>query len=605
MTITIIIDKESPLKSKKILWDTYKSNLNEISLLNLIEENSDKIKSTYIEFIERLAYLKIDNNQNLHNLFNIKKDFSLWWTTNIFEKSFYKQNSINDILKLIALRQYLITENIKNLYLETHSKDLLISIQTICIELNIKFVSKKKNNLFNIIFDFKKLVKSIIPANIFSFINFIRFLSSRITFKKFKSDQLKKLKNKNLFCTYFAYINFEKLKKGIYSSDYWEELLQNNKSKIEDSIFLHIYFPNKKNNYGKSTQNFQLINKEKKIFHLFIENLFSFKIFFKVIMTWFKNLLKFKKVNKYIKNSLKEKKSNFLYILRSDFKESLIGTESLISLYYFYLFEELANILEKPRNIFYLFENQGWEKSFVYNIKKFNSNVYAITHATIRYWDLRFSFHDEKLHTNFLPNFYAANGNDTFKKLKEGKFPINQIKKIEAVRFSNLISKASQFKLIKKNINNKILILGDYHQESNISLSKSLNLLDKKSMNKFSFTLKEHPLRKMSHLLNISYDLTRKNIFELSDEFNVAIVANTTSAIVDLYLLGFKIISVLDDSQINLSPLKQNADIFFLKDKSLLLDYLNKLDKINLIKSEKKDFFYSTKDFNLWRKILD
>ena len=143
MTITIIIDKESPLKSKKILWDTYKSNLNEISLLNLIEENSDKIKSTYIEFIERLAYLKIDNNQNLHNLFNIKKDFSLWWTTNIFEKSFYKQNSINDILKLIALRQYLITENIKNLYLETHSKDLLISIQTICIELNIKFVSKK------------------------------------------------------------------------------------------------------------------------------------------------------------------------------------------------------------------------------------------------------------------------------------------------------------------------------------------------------------------------------------------------------------------------------------------------------------------------------
>ena len=65
-------------------------------------------------------------------------------------------------------------------------------------------------------------------------------------------------------------------------------------------------------------------------------------------------------------------------------------------------------------------------------------------------------------------------------------------------------------------------------------------------MNRYSFTLKEHPLRKMSHLLNISYDLTKKNIFELSDEFNIAIVANTTSAIVDLYLLGFKIISVLD-----------------------------------------------------------
>ncbi len=419
-----------------------------------------------------------------------------------------------------------------------------------------------------------------------------------------KVDQLKKLKDKNLFCTYFAYVDFEKLKNGIYSSDYWKELLQNNKLKMEDSIFLHIYFPNKINNYIKSTQNFQAINKEKKIFHFFIENLFSFKIFFKVVKTWFKNLFKYKKIDEYIKNSLRDKKSNFLYMLRSDFKETLIGTESLISLYYFYLFEELVNIIEKPKNVFYLFENQGWEKSFVYNIKKLNPNIFAITHSTIRYWDLRFSFNDKKLYANFLPNFYAANGNDTFRKLKEGKFPINQIKKIEAIRFSNLISKTSQLKLTKKNFNNKILILGDYHHESNINLSKSLNLLNKKFINRYSFTLKEHPLRKMSHLLNISYDLTKKNIFELSDEFNIAIVANTTSAIVDLYLLGFKIISVLDDNQINLSPLKQNADICFLKDKSLLLDYLNKLDRINLIKSEKKDFFYSTKNLSLWKEIL-
>ena len=45
-----------------------------------------------------------------------------------------------------------------------------------------------------------------------------------------KVDQLKKLKDKNLFCTYFAYVDFEKLKNGIYSSDYWKELLQNNKA---------------------------------------------------------------------------------------------------------------------------------------------------------------------------------------------------------------------------------------------------------------------------------------------------------------------------------------------------------------------------------------
>ena len=109
----------------------------------------------------------------------------------------------------------------------------------------------------------------------------------------------------------------------------------------------------------------------------------------------------------------------------------------------------------------------------------------------------------------------------------------------------------------------------------------------------------------MTHLLKVDFDKTKKDIFDLSDEFNIAIVGNTTSAIVDLYLLGFKIISILDDNQINLSPLKQNSDILFLKDKSLLLDYLNKLDNIKKLRSEKNKFFYSTEKFNMWDEILN
>ena len=62
----------------------------------------------------------------------------------------------------------------------------------------------------------------------------------------------------------------------------------------------------------------------------------------------------------------------------------------------------------------------------------------------------------------------------------------------------------------------------------------------------FKFSVKEHPLRKMSKYLKIEYDKTELPIEKLINEYEFAIVGNTTSAAIDLYLLGSKLIIILD-----------------------------------------------------------
>lgn len=601
----ILIDDGDQAKSKKILWNSYKYNLDEISLLNYIDENPAEIKSNYINLIESLSKIETNHGTKLSDCFAIKNDFSLWWTTHIYEKSFYKQETINDALKLIALKKLLIKNNTKNLYLEANSNKISKGIKDICNELKINFIFKKKVIVSKNFFKFKEILKFFVPHVIFSFLNFIRFLSKRILLKKNDINKLKNLDKKNLFCTYFAYINYKKLKDGLYSCDYWNELIKNKQDQIKNSIFLHIYVPNNKCNLKKSIKYFEAINKKKEIFHLFIEELIDIKILIKIIKQWLIYLIRYKKERNNIYKLLNDKKSYSSHLLRDELKEALTGTDALVNLYYFFLFEKLSKLIKEPKKIFYLFENQGWEKSFVYNFKKLKTNIIAITHATIRYWDLRFSYNDKPEYQNFLPDFYTANGDDTYEKLITTNFPKNKIKKLEALRYINLVTKISRKDFSKSFKKNKILIVGDHLEESNINLCNSLNLINLKSVKNFSFTLKEHPLRKMSHLLKIDFDKTKKDIFDLSDEFDIAIVSNTTSAIVDLYLLGFKIISILDDNQVNLSPLKQNSDILFLKDKSLLLDHLNKLDNMKKLRPEKNKFFYSTEKFNMWDEILN
>ena len=109
-------------------------------------------------------------------------------------------------------------------------------------------------------------------------------------------------------------------------------------------------------------------------YNFFIEQLFDIKIFFKVIFYWIKNIFKIKRIKKelyaYLFKSENIHLSNFI---ERDLINSFIGLEALTSLYYFYLIEKLSNKLEKPYKIFYLFENQGWEKSlnfhFFFKIK--------------------------------------------------------------------------------------------------------------------------------------------------------------------------------------------------------------------------------------------
>ena len=76
----------------KYYWNRYSidGEKNAFSILKIIEDNSDLIKSIYLNLINEIGNIKIDKKP-LYENFKIRNLYSLWW------QSYFIQNLIMNI----------------------------------------------------------------------------------------------------------------------------------------------------------------------------------------------------------------------------------------------------------------------------------------------------------------------------------------------------------------------------------------------------------------------------------------------------------------------------------------------------------------------------
>lgn len=188
------------------------------------------------------------------------------------------------------------------------------------------------------------------------------------------------------------------------------------------------------------------------------------------------------------------------------------------------------------------------------------------------------------------------------KKLLDENYPIEKISKVEALRYFHTSAKINKNENVSEK--NNILLVSDYSNKSNLNLLKAISCIDKVNLLDFKFTLKEHPLKSINTDNYPNIKKTNEDFLELRKKNQIAIVSNTTSAVLDLYLLDYKIISIMDNNSINLSPMRKSRNISFLYNHNEITKILKncKLDENNF---EINNFFYLNRDLRFWKNILD
>ena len=581
MTSLIITDDNNYKNndSKILFLDKYIRKKKNYSILSFIEQNSDFVKLKLKKKLNNLSKnLSRDKNFTFKNNFNFLNYFFL------YDRSIYKYTSINEYIKIIAIENFLKKKKIKNVILIIKNRSLLQCIHKI-LKLN-KIKVQKNSNIIK--------YKNKIYNFLISFVRIFNFISKRIFLK---SPAPKNFNNKNIIVSYLAYLDKKCLKRNKLKTTYWSDFFYKN----NNIFFFYIFNENANDSITKvcKIQNLSSAN------FIIIDSILSIKDFIFIIIGWVKlSLFFYLKKEKFISNFNKMDSSYELF--KEDIYNSLFGFDSFINYYYYYLFKKISKMNFYSKNIFYVSENQGWEKSLNYHLRNKTNKRFAVISTLVRYWDLRYLDHNNFYHQSdkckYLPDNYIVNGNISEINLLRNKFLKDKIIKAEAVRYNT--SRSNFFKNIKTNNKNKnFLIAGDYNKTTNKKLEKLVIFLANKFKSNL-FYIKQHPNLKFGSKLSKIKNCIFKDHLSIKDLSKIAgraIIPNMTSASVDAVLNGLDTVVLLSDKIINFSPLKGEKYILHENDFESIKRYFEKINKKIKIKN---NFFNLNKKNKVWKKII-
>ena len=597
-----------------IQWQISTDIKNSISIPLIAEKYDYKFRQDLLLYFYELSELRINGKKNSEILL-LNGDVSFWWMTRLSEKrNFDVSKNIVDIIYLLAFKDYISKINVTSLEVFTHNLQLSKVIQKYCFTRNINF-KKSKNIFFKLKANYqinisKKLIGSLSWFVYYFFSKCILFGQNILLWKNYSSDYL--------FFSYFNNVDSDEIKtKNNFKSTYWGSLPDYLKSNTISHKWIHIWTPSKEvPNVFKFKKYLKQLNKDSKNgVHISIDSFFNLKMTYKVFINWITIMKKAMLVKKSISN-YKFSEIEFWPLICDDFNESFFGKSAIKNIINLHLIDNALCKNNKFKFGIYLQENQIWELSLISVFKKYSlGKIIGFPNTIIRFWDLRYFHHYILYESNNkfslpLPDYIAVNGTYNKRMLLNANIHENRLINVEALRYEYLNAFSSNKNLIMnsgKNLN--LLVLGDYlynNTDEMINLLKGSNYVLNSHI---TICFKPHPscdypIKKK--LNNLKITISRSHLSVLLGNADVVFTSSLTSASLDCFMYGSKLITIRSKSGLNLSPLREVKGISVVSTSEEFDEAFAFYSNNSQSATENKiyDFFYQDPNLSRWKKLL-
>lgn len=595
--------EETPTNSNKftIYWSRSCDEKNSISITKYVEDNSDELRSQYLEWIYDLGECVVDGKKVVEHLL-IRKNFSYWWLSSLTQKvNIDKSQNINDSIKLLGLEKYIKKHSPHSIKIVSRNFNLIKIIEKLCFDNGIVFTSSKARNSFK-----SYIYNGLIPITALIYLSWFFLRSVPIMLKK--KERLS-TNNNVIFIDIFTHIYSSSYENHQFKSYYWEDLVAKLQEWNIKTNWLHIYYKDSKNKsyvFVKKLCDYFSKNSKGMEKHFLLEFNTNIALFYQVI----KDYLRIKKQTKLISKlkQIKPKESNLdLWIMHSqDFYDSILGKDLVKNCILIGLFEEFMKKIPKQRLGIYISENQPWELALINAWKSGgHGTLVGSPHNTLRYWDLRHHF-DRRTYSNFdiikypTPNFLAINSPIALKNLICSGYPKAKLIKVEGLRYLYLLNEKEDN---RKRNSFTVLICSDYQEKNTIKILDWLSSIKEYLPKNSKFIFRPHPIYKVNikKYLTLNLLISKNKLFQDFSSADIVIVGLISSVAADAYAYGLPVIQILDGSLLNMSPLRSNKHVNFVRSKKELLNKI-KSDKMDIINNK---FFYLDKNLLKWKKIIN
>ncbi len=603
-------------RNKLVLWRAFseEASTQVYSLPELVESDAIRLKSKYLKWIKELSISGGVKGRLLDRM-EIRPGFSYWWMTLLAEKSSGKSPCIYDVVRLFALDDLCKKLLPKKIVINTSSKILLEIIKNWCNSAGIEFEIYSNIN--------KSSLRPSDRSNLGFYTEIVKS-AVRICLYYARRSSLKKIiKNRSINSSditvvdYLAHLTMESIQDGQYSSNYWTRMVDVVRtSKLKVNWFHHYYEHKEINSPKKAEQLLKNFNKykEETEFHACIDSGLSWGVLRRVIkdylkllgITWTLSCIRdeFRPTNTHL---------NLWPLYRNDWFNSMVGSTAVWNCYTLNLLEVLFTNLTQQRLGIYLQENQGWEAALIHVWKaKGHGKLVGVPHATVRFWDLRYS-HDSclfrKSFRNALPrpDLVAVNSNIAKSAYIQGGYPNSELIEVEALRYlyiNNMKVRRTESQDENSLEELRILILGDINPSVNYLLVKTVSDAAKILVRKASFYVRAHPACPVDLASVAEIDLKEADasLIESFNKCNVVVTGGGTSAAVDAYCSGLKVIQVLLPQQFNMCPLRGLPGVDYVRNAQSLKQ---KIDQFVLSSYTDRIAYFNLDDQILkWKNLL-
>lgn len=596
-----------------ILWrrtlNSCRSNC--VSIPSFVEEHAESLKSRYLAWVYELGELRVNGLRLIDHL-EVRPGFSYWWMSSIAQKANISADfQVNEAVKVLALDKMAAEHAFSSITLVSSNRRLSECISALCKQRDIRCEWSNIGNIHN-----KPSVKAacrMLPPFSRAFVYFFWYLLRMAPILLQRKQMSSHLATDIMFVDVLVHLRNCSLATGNFCSNYWGPLVEKLSAWNITSTWLHHYF----RYFGalapkgavELTQRFSSSSRGVQT-HSLTEQHLSFASLYKAVRDYLYIRKKFHFLRSEIQASSFEA---FLWPLHVDeWSESLCGKEAFKNCVTLSMVENAVASFPNQKIGVYIQENQPWEMALIYAWKFLrNGPLIGTPHSVVRFWDLRYYF-DKRSFSNTgvcelpAPDIVAVNGPVAKKNMLSSGWPADRIREVEALRYSHLSRPVSENRQIGSDSEAKtVLICGDFRREATFKMLSLVENAEALAPTKNTYIFKPHPALdiNISGSSIIKMLTSNDSIADALAKCDLVFASNTTSAAVDAYCLGIRVIQILHDDGLNFSPLRGLPDVTYINSPIELTSELNRPTtnqrKLN------QNYFYLDDALYRWKELFD
>jgi len=599
-----------------VLWRSFggEASADTYSLPELVEANAGRLRTQYLNWVKDIGFSDSGRGRLLDRM-EIRPGFSYWWMTLLAEKSYGKSPCIYDVVRLFALEDLCKKLNPEKIILNTSSPVLREILENWCSSASVeceiysggKKLPQRSSDGLKLGF-FTEIVKS--TVRICMYYPRRSPLGRNVKDTSIDSADI-------TVVDYLVHLTRGSVQDGEYRSNYWTRLVDAVRASKLSVNWLHHYVEHTEISSPKDAKqvldNFNKCN-ETLEFHACLDAGLSWSVLGRVIKDYL-NLLKHAWVLRGIRDDFRPSDSNLNLwpLYQSDWINSMVGSTAVWNCFTLNLFEAILTNVKPQRLGIFLQENQGWEAALIHVWKtRGHGKLVGVPHATVRFWDLRY-YHAPCLfecsNNNALPkpDFVALNARIAKNAYMQGGYPGAELLDVEALRYlylNNMPARRGVSAIEDSPEGLRILILGDIVPSVNELVLRSVFDAGNLLVRKVTFYVRAHPACpiNLAQVPEIEINLSDASLIESLQKCDAVLTGGGTSAAVDAYCSGIRVIQVLSPEQFNMCPLRGLPGVAYVRSALQLQQVVDELMVASC--SDRVSYFNLDDRIPGWKEIL-